>query len=274
MRKISPSQSPTCRTIEPNRSSVSHLVTLSNSPFEKLILSTNLDSNTNQTSTLTANNIPPNSTAITLDSQAISQQNRLTFSIYNHQDGLFNEEQHRVVTRVVSLTIDKPELTKGLGSFVKISFHLENRLLDKHVNVTCAYWHIFENLTAQWSTEGCALVEMTERNIMCECNHLTHFAVLMVGNLPLLFSCKPFFFRSGYRAKAHFTSGGANPLDDYIHWPIPIIHRSLPNNSNICSIQVRLSSSLSLQTSFSLLGNYAVISARNPSFSSPSISFS
>jgi hypothetical protein len=34
-------------------------------------------------------------------------------------------------------------------------------------------------MTAQWSTDGCNLIDRTDRNVMCECNHLTHFAILM-----------------------------------------------------------------------------------------------
>lgn len=113
-----------------------------------------------------------------LDSQALSGQNRMTFTIYNHQNGLFDEEQYQVLTRVVSLTIDKPELTKDLGTFVKINFYLDNHI--ENANLTCAYWHIFDNMTAQWSTDGCNLTGVIDRNVQCECNHLTHFAVLMV----------------------------------------------------------------------------------------------
>jgi hypothetical protein len=119
-----------------------------------------------------------NSTVIMLDSQALSGQNRLIFTVYNHRNGLFDEKQYHVLTRVVSLTIDKPELTKDLGAFVKINFYLENHF--QNVNLTCAYWHIFDNMTAQWSTDGCNLTDITDRNVKCECNHLTHFAILMV----------------------------------------------------------------------------------------------
>ncbi len=122
-----------------------------------------------------------NSTVITLGSSAVSQQNRLTFSVYDQQNGLFDEKQYKVLTRVISLTLDKPELTKNLGGFVKINFYLENNFKENNnSNLTCAYWHIFDNMTAQWSTDGCDLIDVTGQNVMCECNHLTHFAVLMV----------------------------------------------------------------------------------------------
>ncbi len=139
----------------------------------------NLDPITNQTSPINAEDVIKNSTVIMLDSQAISQQNRLIFSVYNHRNGLFDEKQYRVLTRVISLTIDKPELTQNLGAFVKINFYLENNFQENNTNITCAYYQIFENKTARWSTEGCDLIDITDRNVMCECNHLTHFAILM-----------------------------------------------------------------------------------------------
>lgn len=109
----------------------------------------------------------------------MSQQSRLIFSVYNHENGLFDEEQYRVLARVISLTIDKPELTENLGTFVKINFYLENNFQDENMNLTCAYWHIYKNMSAQWATEGCYLIDRTDRNVVCECNHLTHFAILM-----------------------------------------------------------------------------------------------
>ncbi|CAF4166269.1 unnamed protein product, partial [Adineta steineri] len=134
---------------------------------------------TNQTSSIGSNDMIKNSTSIMLDSQALSQQNRLTFSVYNHENRLFDEESYRVLTRVISLTIDKPELTKHLQKFVKINFYLENNFQHENKTITCAYWHIFNNMTAQWSTDGCQLISIKDRNVICECNHLTHFAILM-----------------------------------------------------------------------------------------------
>ena len=121
-----------------------------------------------------------NSTVILLDSDVISKKNRLTFTVFNQQDNLFDDEQYHVLTRVISLTIDKSELINDLKTLIKINFYLENNYEQNNVSLTCAYWHIFDNMTAQWLTDGCYLINITGQNIMCECNHLTHFAVLMV----------------------------------------------------------------------------------------------
>ncbi|CAF3706849.1 unnamed protein product [Rotaria socialis] len=145
----------------------------------KPIIGFAFDSIKNQTYPIESNDRQKNLTVVLLDSQALSQQNRLTFSVYNQLSGLFDEKQYRVLTRIISLTIDKPELTKNLGSFVKLNFYLEKNYEKEYGNLTCAYWHIFDNMTAQWSTDGCYLIGVIDRNVMCECNHLTHFAVLM-----------------------------------------------------------------------------------------------
>ena len=32
-----------------------------------------------------------------------------------------------------------------------------------------------------WSTRGCAVVNETEESVVCECDHLTNFAILLVS---------------------------------------------------------------------------------------------
>lgn len=42
--------------------------------------------------------------------------------------------------------------------------------------VACSWW---DDTTGGWSTEGCFVVETTQTSVMCTCNHLTSFAVLV-----------------------------------------------------------------------------------------------
>lgn len=121
-----------------------------------------------------------NLTFITLDPQTIIEQNRLIFTIYNSTNKLFDDKQNRVLSSIVSLTIDKPDLIKTKGSSVKIHFAMTNNFKHKNYSAMCAYWHIFDNDTAYWSREGCHLSNMTDTSVTCMCDHLTHFAVLMV----------------------------------------------------------------------------------------------
>ncbi|CAF3581884.1 unnamed protein product [Rotaria sordida] len=145
----------------------------------KPIIGFSFDSIKNETQSISFEPNHENSTFIILDSQIIMKQNRLIFSVYNQKMILFDDKQYRLLTRIISLTIDKPELIKTMGSFVKIHFFIENNFNEKNLRLICAYWNIFNNMTIQWSTQGCNLSNVTERSVTCICNHLTHFAVLM-----------------------------------------------------------------------------------------------
>ena len=86
----------------------------------------------------------PNSSFIILNPQTISQQNRLTFSLFDQKYGLFDTKQYQVLTDIISLTIDKPESMEN----VKMNFFLGNHFQEKNQTIRCAYWHIYENMTA------------------------------------------------------------------------------------------------------------------------------
>ncbi|CAF2610937.1 unnamed protein product [Rotaria sp. Silwood2] len=146
--------------------------------WTKPIIGFEFDPIKNKTQAISFETNHQNSTIIILDPKTIIQQNRLTFSVYNQKNGLFNDKQYRLLTRVISLTIDKPELIKTMRSFVRIHFFMENNFNEKNLSLICAYWNIFDNMTALWSRQGCNLSNVTERSVTCICNHLTHFAVL------------------------------------------------------------------------------------------------
>ena len=40
---------------------------------------------------------------------------------------------------------------------------------------------IIADAFGSWSTDGCAVVNETEEDVVCECNHLTNFAILLVS---------------------------------------------------------------------------------------------
>jgi len=61
-----------------------------------------------------------------------------------------------------------------------MNFFLGKNFQKKNHQIICAYWNIFDNMTAQWSTKGCYMNNITEYSVSCMCDHLTHFAVLMV----------------------------------------------------------------------------------------------
>ena len=118
------------------------------------------------------------------------KQKRLTFSVYNNINDLFNDKQYRVLTSIISLTIDKPELIKTERSFVKIHFFMTDNFNENNPSLICAYWNIFDDMTAQWSKQGCNVSSVSQQRVTCVCDHLTHFAVVTVckRNFILFFS--------------------------------------------------------------------------------------
>ena len=47
--------------------------------------------------------------------------------------------------------------------------------VDKHLS-------LFIPTSGGWSTEGCSLQGIVNDTIICECNHMTNFAALVVSN--------------------------------------------------------------------------------------------
>lgn len=132
-----------------------------------------LDSVKNEIKTLHSSEPPASSTYILLDRQTIAKQNRLVFSVFDQRPGIFDSKHHRLLTQLISLTVDRPESIKT----VKIHFPFENQFQETNQTVHCAFWNLTTN---QWSTDGCYSDELTNSSVTCVCNHLTHFAVLMV----------------------------------------------------------------------------------------------
>ncbi|XP_071492953.1 uncharacterized protein [Diadema antillarum] len=96
-----------------------------------------------------------------------------------------NEDFNRTVNSpVLALTIGEGRLS---NLTVPIDFTFST-LIPGYANPLCSFWDVGLN---DWSQEGCSLVSSSESSsgqgdeisgtetIMCECDHLTHFAVLM-----------------------------------------------------------------------------------------------
>ena len=50
--------------------------------------------------------------------------------------------------------------------------------------IVCGYWDYFANEDAGgWKTDGCK-TDITSDNIVCQCDHLSNFAVLIVSSSP------------------------------------------------------------------------------------------
>ncbi len=50
-----------------------------------------------------------------------------------------------------------------------------------HDNTECVYWNFeADNGRGDWSSEGCTLASQNDIEVVCQCDHLTNFAVLTV----------------------------------------------------------------------------------------------
>ncbi|XP_071560390.1 latrophilin Cirl isoform X6 [Temnothorax nylanderi] len=84
----------------------------------------------------------------------------------------------RNTTRLLNSKVISASLGKGrhiqLSEPVRVYFrHLA---VENVTNPTCVFW---DYILSAWSDEGCQLQKTNETHTICECNHLTNFAVLM-----------------------------------------------------------------------------------------------
>ncbi|XP_038044139.1 adhesion G-protein coupled receptor G6-like [Patiria miniata] len=79
----------------------------------------------------------------------------------------------KVAGSVVSLTVENVELV-NLTEPVVIEFKEESS------EVQCVSWDFeLEDGVGDWTTDGCALAEVTNKTIVCNCSHATNFAILV-----------------------------------------------------------------------------------------------
>ncbi|KAG9263726.1 adhesion G-protein coupled receptor G2-like [Astyanax mexicanus] len=109
------------------------------------------------------------------------QASRIQFSYY----------QTDVVFQDTSLNSTKKVISGVLGSSVSnltISNLRENITITLRTNervslnntVSCSFWDFHSNNgSGGWSVEGCTVLNWTENETVCSCNHLTNFGVLL-----------------------------------------------------------------------------------------------
>ncbi|XP_078619941.1 uncharacterized protein LOC144886984 isoform X1 [Branchiostoma floridae x Branchiostoma japonicum] len=110
---------------------------------------------------------------------------RLSFIIYQNSR-LFQSNQTasssktRVNSRIIASRVTGFEF-KNLSNpvvtrYLPIVQNSTNHTVD---NIRCVFWNFqAEGGAGAWSTEGCNFVGMENGRVVCECNHLTNFAVL------------------------------------------------------------------------------------------------
>lgn len=63
------------------------------------------------------------------------------------------------------------------------------KAMENGTESVCVFWdEELDEGYGGWSTEGCALISDSELAAICECDHLTSFALLVVGSLAVCMS--------------------------------------------------------------------------------------
>lgn len=90
---------------------------------------------------------------------------------------------HYLNSMIISGSVFHPG-NESYNSHVTIRLEHTQFISSKKLTMVCAFWRYtnsLRNSTGYWSTEGCRKDEQLsdETSTVCQCNHLTHFAVLM-----------------------------------------------------------------------------------------------
>jgi hypothetical protein len=106
----------------------------------------------------------------------IPAQPAISMILYQDDTLFVQKSSHRNVTSpVLSLDIEGVQSGATLSGFVTFTFPLASG--TNASSFTCAYWDVN---ASTWGTSGCQLVaaDTNTTHVVCQCSHLTNFAVL------------------------------------------------------------------------------------------------
>lgn len=123
---------------------------------------------------------------------SVTENLAVTFLLYNNLEELMNPASEPdspvAVTKVMSASVNKhtyamaPVLSHGRKRLRRpMNFTLKhNQAYKDNYRPGCSFWDMHENkLGGEWSQEGCRVLFSDEESTICQCDHLTNFAVLM-----------------------------------------------------------------------------------------------
>ncbi|XP_078702564.1 uncharacterized protein LOC144928211 isoform X2 [Branchiostoma floridae x Branchiostoma belcheri] len=113
---------------------------------------------------------------------------RLSYIIY-HSSRLFQSNQTAPSSADTKTRINSRVIASRVTGFTLKN--LPNPVVTRYLpivgnstnttvnNIRCVFWDFNAGGGGAWSTEGCEFVRIDNNRVVCECNHLTNFAVLM-----------------------------------------------------------------------------------------------
>ncbi|XP_078575865.1 uncharacterized protein LOC144861739 isoform X2 [Branchiostoma floridae x Branchiostoma japonicum] len=118
--------------------------------------------------------------------EATSDDVRLSFTIFQNSK-LFQSDQTVDADRGFHPQTINSKVIAGRISGLQTK-NLSNPVILKYLpvdkrnmtNITCVFWDFAANHgSGAWSTDGCSFGGISQGRVVCECDHLTNFAVLM-----------------------------------------------------------------------------------------------
>ncbi|KAK7863093.1 hypothetical protein R5R35_004918 [Gryllus longicercus] len=106
---------------------------------------------------------------------------RLVFVAFDRLEEILQPQpprEHSNVTRVLNTKVISASLGKGrhIQLSEPVRLFLRHLITENVTNPSCVFWDYSESA---WSDEGCRVEQTNHTHTLCQCNHLTNFAVLM-----------------------------------------------------------------------------------------------
>uniref|UniRef100_A0A1I7YR16 Latrophilin Cirl n=1 Tax=Steinernema glaseri TaxID=37863 RepID=A0A1I7YR16_9BILA len=94
------------------------------------------------------------------------------------EESYSDEPKKEIVSRIVTTSLVKNGRVQGVRGLTKpvVLTMRTHRRNSNHSNPQCVWW---ERQRKIWRNDGCRLRSQNDTHSVCECDHLTHFAVLM-----------------------------------------------------------------------------------------------
>ncbi|XP_067896533.1 adhesion G-protein coupled receptor G2-like isoform X2 [Heterodontus francisci] len=118
-----------------------------------------------------------------LKSEDKENASRIQFSFYE-KPTLFQDTSIENISVLNSYIIASSVAKLNISDLVdpvQITFrNLQPNQLQNKSDVQCVFWDFIQNNgTGGWNSDGCKMIQRTVNETVCECDHLTHFGILL-----------------------------------------------------------------------------------------------
>ncbi|XP_072440513.1 uncharacterized protein [Chiloscyllium punctatum] len=124
----------------------------------------------------------PSSLFKNLSSEELDSVSRIQFS-FHEKPTLFQDfnitNTSMLNSHIIASSVNANISISDLADPVKITFK-NLQLAQDNLTVECVFWDFLKNNgSGGWNSQGCTTAQITSNQTVCECNHLTHFGVLL-----------------------------------------------------------------------------------------------